>query len=158
MLSFEVVSSLPSSLTSSDLDRLAEVVFKAVKMPKLSTVSLTFVSESRMQEINQAQRGKDRPTDVLSFATAEEMRLSTPTSSPTDLGDIFMCPVYARREAKRRGIDDREELLRLLVHGILHLQGYDHVTLEEESEMFGLQERLLERILKRTSRAASKNA
>ncbi len=142
----------------SDLEALAEVVFKAIKMPVSSTVSLTFVSEKRMQDINRVQRGKDRPTDVLSFATAEEVRLSTPKSLSTDLGDIFLCAVYARREAQRRGIDAREELLRLLVHGILHLQGYDHVTVEEEADMFGFQERILERILERTSRTVSKSA
>jgi probable rRNA maturation factor len=146
MLSFEVVSSLPGFLTRVDLEVLAKVVFKAIKMPRNSIVSLTFVSEPRMQEINRTQRGKDRPTDVLSFATTQEVRLSTPRSLSTDLGDIFLCTVYARREAKRRGIEVREEVLRLLVHGILHLQGYDHATVEEEAEMFSLQERLLERI------------
>lgn len=156
MLSFEVISSLPSSLTASDLDGLAEVVFKAVKMPVSSTVSLTFVSERRMREINRVQRGKNHPTDVLSFATAEELRISTPKSLPTDLGDIFLCAVYAHREARRRGIDEREELMRLLVHGVLHLQGYDHVSVEEEVEMFGLQERVLERVLKRVSQAMAK--
>lgn len=125
-------------------------------MPATSVVSLTFVSEKRMQEINQAQRGKDRPTDVLSFATAEELRVSTPKALPTDLGDIFLCPAYACREAKRRGIDEREELIRLLVHGVLHLQGYDHVSIEEEVEMFGFQERLVERVLERASRLIAK--
>lgn len=158
MLFFEAASSLPKLLTRSDLEVLADVVFKAINMPRNSTVSLTFVSESRMQEINRVQRGKDRPTDVLSFATAEELRLATPSSLSTDLGDIFLCTAYARREAKRRGIEAREEFLRLLVHGILHLQGHDHATIEEEAEMFGLQERLLERILQRTSRLVGKNA
>lgn len=126
-------------------------------MPALSLVSLTFVSEKRMQEINMAQRKKDRPTDVLSFATAEEVRMSTPLSLPTELGDIFLCPIYARREAKRRGIDEREELVRLLIHGVLHLQGYDHASVDEEVEMFGLQERLLQQMVKRASRQTVKN-
>ena len=64
-----------------------------------------------------------------------------------ELGDIVICPSYATREAKRRAISAREELLRLMIHGVLHLKGYDHATEDEEMVMFRLQEELLERIM-----------
>lgn len=147
MLRFEVVSSLPSSLNLSDLLCLANVLGYGVKLPSLCVVSLSFVSEPRMQVINQTERRQDHPTDVLSFATAEDVRRVTPHKTPVELGDIFLCPTYARREAKRRGIDEREELLRLIIHGVLHLQGYDHVSEHEEADMFARQERILERVL-----------
>lgn len=149
MLHFEVVSPLPSSLHFSDLLYLARALRYGVKLPPLCAVSLSFVSEPRMQVINQTQRRKDHPTDVLSFATAEDVRRVTPRRMPVELGEIFLCPTYARREAKRRGIDEREELLRLIIHGVLHLQGYDHVSEYEEAEMFARQERILERVLTR---------
>jgi probable rRNA maturation factor len=63
------------------------------------------------------------------------------------LGDIAVCVPYAKREAARRGMTLREELLRLIAHGVLHLSGFDHATAKEEEKMFGLQERVVDAII-----------
>jgi len=104
------------------------------------SVSLSFVSETAMKRLNKEHMHKDRPTDVLAFPLDA---VFVPPKEARPLGDIVICPAYAEREAKRRAIPPREELARLLIHGILHLVGYDHDTPIKESRMFGLQERLL---------------
>lgn len=90
-----------------------------------------------MQRLNRDFHGCDRPTDVLSFGTAYE----------NYLGDIVVCPDYAAKEARRRSISTHEELLRLVIHGVLHLKGLDHRTTHEEQKMFSWQERLLNQFL-----------
>jgi probable rRNA maturation factor len=71
-----------------------------------------------MQRLNREWMGHDRPTDVLSFA------LQGPEGIL--LGDVYICPAVARRQAVEFGVPPREELLRLVVHGTLHLLGHDH--------------------------------
>jgi probable rRNA maturation factor len=71
-----------------------------------------------MRRLNHRYRGHDRPTDVLAFAL--------PAPDGSLLGDLYVCPAVARAEARERGIPVGEELTRLLVHGTLHLLGYDH--------------------------------
>lgn len=144
MLTFDVVSGrLPQALSSKDLTALSEHLGAFFRLRREALVTIRFVTEAVMQKINQAERGKNHPTDVLSFATSEAIQVLTPRSESVDWGDIILCPTYAGREAKRRGIAPREELIRLLVHGILHLRGYDHAEPDEEAKMFSLQERFV---------------
>lgn len=91
-----------------------------------------------MQGLNAAHKGHDRPTDVLTFA------LGGPTG-PT-IGDVYICPWVARREARARGIPLREELIRLVVHGALHAVGWEHPAGPERtrSAMWRRQERYVE--------------
>ena len=81
-------------------------------------VSLTFVGRDRMRALN--RRFKDRPgvTDVLAFAL--------PGPGGALAGDVYVCPWYAARQARRHGVPVREELVRLIVHGTLHVLGWDH--------------------------------
>ena len=94
-----------------------------------------------MRAMNRQTRGIDRPTDVLSFNPAE-----APVAWPRfpgaadDLGDLFLCVPYIRRQARRFGVPYREEFLRMLVHGVLHLLGYDHTTKKDAQRMFAVQE------------------
>lgn len=105
-------------------------------------VGIEWVDLKRMQQLNAQYRQKNHPTDVLSF-TAE----TSEVDGDLYLGDLVICPAYAVEEAKRRGIPAKEEVLRLIVHGTLHLVGYDHVTLKEEAHMFAVQERVISRIM-----------
>lgn len=147
MLRFDVVSRLPSRLTQADLGITAQHLTRALRLKRPSIVHLTFLTESSIQKVNKKTRQHDRPTDVLSFASAEEVRRLTPKGAEVDLGEIIICPQYATREAKRRSIDPREELIRLLVHGVLHIEGYDHAAEKEEARMFALQEQLVAKVI-----------
>lgn len=143
MLRFEVVSRLPRSVSMQDLACAGKELARALALRRPSTVSLRFVSPTVMATINKQQRGKRTATDVLSFAVANEVQALTPTGVPRELGDLIVCPAYAAEEARRRGVDVREEYMRLIVHGVLHISGYDHDTHAAEERMFALQERLV---------------
>lgn len=83
-----------------------------------ATISVTFLGPARMRRLNQEWKGHDLPTDVLSFAL--------PGPDGELLGDVYVCPAVARSGAQALGISPREELIRLVVHGTLHVLGYDH--------------------------------
>lgn len=106
-------------------------------------VGVRFLSLEEMRVYNARYRKKDRPTDVLSFEPTPDMK----QESPEYLGDLLLCPAYAAHEADRRGIARDEELARLVIHGVLHLVGYDHATLVDEARMFAKQEACLSRFL-----------
>ncbi|WP_100488631.1 rRNA maturation RNase YbeY [Sporolactobacillus pectinivorans] len=109
--------------------------------------SLTFVGNPRIQEINREYRGIDRPTDVISFALEEiaddEVPILPEEGEPRVLGDIIVSIDKAREQAAAYGHSFERELGFLVVHGLLHLLGYDHTSETEEKEMFGLQEKIL---------------
>lgn len=146
MLRFDVVSRLPRSVQADDLERVGKVLARVLKRRDASVVSVRCVSLAVMTKINQEQRGKRAPTDVLSFAVADEVQERTPKGQPRELGDVIICPAYAASEARRRGVDVREEFVRLLVHGVLHIVGYDHDTEAKEQRMFALQERVVSEV------------
>ena len=88
-------------------------------------LALQLVAPGRMRELNREHRGIDAPTDVLSFP----VDASAPASGPRELGDVVVCPEEAR------------DLTEVVVHGVLHLCGYDHET--DDGEMLALQGRVL---------------
>ncbi|MGL4589120.1 MAG: rRNA maturation RNase YbeY [Mycoplasmatales bacterium] len=102
----------------------------------LRDLSLVFVSEEEIQKMNLEFRGIDRPTDVLSFVEDEE----------DYLGDLIICYPIAKKQAVEYGHSLEREIIFLITHGYLHLQGYDHETEVEEKEMFKRQEQILEKI------------
>ncbi len=106
-----------------------------------------------MKTLNRSFRGKDKPTDVLSFPfhEAEELkRLSGPEpGAPFILGEIVICPEVAADNAALYGATLQEEMSRLLVHGFLHLLGYDHEKSESEARRMRRKERQLLNALER---------
>jgi probable rRNA maturation factor len=142
MIVFQLASALPRPLAARRLDTIAELLSKKLKIRREEVVGIRFVTPRTIQTLNTDYRHKSQPTDVLSF------KASTPWSKlAPEIGDIVICPSYAAKEAKRRGLSAEEELVRLVIHGTLHLKGYDHVTEAEEFRMFSLQEQLVEACL-----------
>ena len=111
-------------------------VLKQLKLTGIVTVKLGDEEESR--ELNNTYRKKDYPTDVLSFPLNEKL------PGGFYIGDIFICHPIAVKQAEENGVSIEEELLTLMVHGILHLAGYDHE--EDDGEMLDLQDTLLDAI------------
>jgi probable rRNA maturation factor len=97
-------------------------------------VGVLFVDELRIAELNGAHRGKPSPTDVLSFPVDEDAEL--PAGIPRQLGDLVVCPAVASAEGT--------PIATLLVHGALHLVGYDHET--DDGRMLDRQEQLLREV------------
>lgn len=103
-------------------------------------LSVQFVSPRQIQKLNQAFLQKDRPTDVLSFGQLPD-KSGVPEAS---LGDLALCLPIIERNAKRFKVSLREELHRMITHGILHLFGYTHEGSQTEAtKMFRLQERIV---------------
>lgn len=104
--------------------------------------SITFVGEEEIQEMNKTYRGIDKVTDVISFAF-EDSETSLKNEIRV-LGDIYVCIPRMQEQAKNYGHSEKRELSFLVVHGLLHLLGYDHMTPEEEKIMFAKQEMILD--------------
>ena len=106
-------------------------------------VSLLLTSDEEVRQLNRDWRGKDKPTNVLSFP-AEDFPI--PDGMPAPLGEIALAYETCAREAAEKGTSISNHTSHLLVHGILHLMGYDHQTDEEAEEMENLERALLARI------------
>ena len=124
-------------MTQARLDRLARSILSDVGEAS-AELGILFVGDQRMRSLNRQYRGKDRTTDVLAFAMRE-----APHSSASLLGDVVIAVPTAVRQAKEghRSLD--EELTVLLVHGILHLCGYDHERSEKEARRMHRRERMI---------------
>lgn len=110
------------------------------------SLGLVAVDDRTIRRLNRAYRGRDRVTDVLSFRLADgQPQPGGGAEAVEDLGDIFVCLPQVRRQAKAIGRPVRTELALMVAHGTLHLLGYDHVTLAEETRMFALQHEALAR-------------
>jgi probable rRNA maturation factor len=122
---------------------LSKIAHRALEVLGLSKaeLSIVLVSDAQIKRLNKLYRNKDKPTDVLSFPIGEKVK------GWLILGDIVISVDTARRQAKELGHSLEEELKRLLVHGLVHLLGYDHeVGGEEEKKFFELEEFVLKGI------------
>jgi probable rRNA maturation factor len=116
-----------------------------------SEMSVTFMDNLDIQTINRNYRGKDAPTDVISFGMEEKGKEELPIfldeemeTLPRNLGDIMISIEKAKEQAKAYGHSYKRELGFLAIHGFLHINGYDHQTSKEEKEMSKLQKEILD--------------
>jgi probable rRNA maturation factor len=103
-----------------------------------SALSLTLVDDSAIRALNREHRGKDKPTDVLSFSLVE----NGSASAERLLGDVVISIETARRQAAEYDATLQAELYRLLIHGILHVLGHDHERADERRAMISEERRL----------------
>ena len=96
--------------------------------------SVHFISDDEIRKLNSEYRGKDEPTDILTFAISDGDSFPEVEGEPLDLGDVFISLESMRRNAAAFSVTEDEELSRLLIHGILHLLGYDHATKDFSAE------------------------
>ncbi len=130
--------------SKSTCDEAAIISVAAFAMGKMgihpdSDLSITLVDEERIEELHIQWMDLPGPTDVLSFPM-DEMKPHSAADGPGIIGDIVLCPEFARKQAKD-GLD--AELALLTVHGVLHCLGFDHAEKEEETAMFSLQDECL---------------
>lgn len=139
-----------NELQENDIAKIEELINFAASKESVepeSEVSITFVTNERIREINREYRDKDRPTDVISFAMEEmgegEIELIG-ADMPRVLGDIIISVAKAKEQAEEYGHSFIRELGFLAVHGFLHLLGYDHENPEDEKKMFSRQKDILD--------------
>lgn len=138
---YELINNTNEKL--KEIDELKGFIDFALKYLKLENVlfNIIIVDNEEIHKINREYRGVDRPTDVISFALEDDE-----TFVKTDvrvLGDIYISIDKAKEQAESFGHSLKREISFLTIHGILHLLGYDHMEEEDEKEMFGLQEMIL---------------
>ena len=125
-------------LARARVERLVRRVLRAERVPQ-ARVSVAFVSARAIAALNRRHLGHRGPTDVISFPLA-------PAADGEPLGgDIYIAPDVARANARRHGVPVREETARLVIHGTLHVLGYEHPegAARERAPMWRRQERLL---------------
>jgi len=109
-------------------------------------LSLLFTDDREIQQLNRDYRQKDKPTDVLSFALEDEKK--RPHFAHAPLGDIVISVETAIRQAKQNRNTPDRELVRLIIHGLLHLLGYDHERVsQKEAQRMRRKERALMRLI-----------
>lgn len=126
------------TLSNVAIRRITDAVLKGER--RSAEMLITWLGPTRMRALNRAHLGHDRTTDVISFALpAPDGRL---------VGDIYLCRSVAAAQAKAHGVPVREELVRLVVHGTLHVLGHDHPEGEDRtrSPMWRRQERYVRRL------------
>jgi len=140
--------------------RLARLVLKLERAAKDETLGLIFIDETTMADLNVRYLDGDGPTDVLAFPLGDEALTSGrfpdeggrgPGSPreipeiPAILGDVLVCPTVAQKQADERGRSLDDEIALLVVHGTLHLLGYDHGDPDESRRMQTREQELLEK-------------
>lgn len=134
-----------NNLTNENLDEIKELdaytkyLLEYMKID--ASFSVIIVDNEKIHEINKQYRNIDRPTDVISFALEENEDYEVQERL---LGDIYISIDKVYEQAKEYNHSVKRELFFLVTHGFLHLLGYDHMTKEEEKEMFSLQEEILD--------------
>ena len=106
-------------------------------------VSVLLTDDARQRELNRDWRGKDKPTNVLSFPAADDDGPALPAGVAAPLGDVSLAFETLVREAETGGVSFDDHFSHLLVHGMLHLMGYDHETAADAERMEGLETEIL---------------
>ncbi|MEG0477209.1 MAG: rRNA maturation RNase YbeY [Raoultibacter sp.] len=137
----EVLEKLP-------LEELTQFVLSSQDKPFNTEVSISFVTNEAIAKLNEEYRNKKGPTDVLSFecdGAMDDLEASLQVEAPVfELGDVVIAPDVARAQTTEFGTSFEEEISLLLVHGLLHLCGFDHIEDDEAQRMESLESELLE--------------
>lgn len=112
-----------------DVDQIVACVFEAINQTDDKDIAIVFSDDAQVQTLNRDFRGKDKTTNVLSF----------PSDAEDEWGDIILAYETIAREAHEQGKPFKAHLTHLIVHGVLHLLGYDHIEDDEAEEMEALE-------------------
>ena len=139
-MSIGIFNKTEEKIDKSFVRKVVKHTLKKMEAEK-SEVNIIFVGLEEIHEINKTYRNVDRPTDVISFALEDTDDVTV--YEERVLGDIYICLDKVHEQAKEYGHTEIREMAFLIVHGLLHLLGYDHMIKEEEKIMFGLPEEIL---------------
>ena len=124
--------------------RLAAIALGAVDLPEgIVELSVVLADDAKVQELNRDWRGKDAPTNVLSFASMDDEDAPLVEGAPLLLGDVILAFETCAAEARDQGKTLEDHFSHLVIHGVLHLLGYDHLDDDEAAEMEDLETTLL---------------
>lgn len=131
-----VVKKVLAPFSRQWIHKLVSIALLSAGYRKKVEVGIVFTGNAEIRKLNRQYRGKDCITDVLSFGNEDDER---------NLGDILISVPYARSQAKNADRNLRREVADLIIHGTLHLLGYDHMKKKEAETMFALQDKVMKR-------------
>jgi len=151
---------IPRTLSRSYCTRALQALEKVIKKPQQGIINLIVIDVDTMARMNKQFRGKDGPTDILTFSYLEKMKndgrsdllIKDFTSrsqahlagmTETIAGEIYLCLEKIKLYAKERGTTYKEQLEYIVIHGLTHLMGYDHETEKDTLEMEALEKKIL---------------
>ncbi len=143
---FTIVGASKSLTSQKKIEAALEVIISALSDVRVrkrdllkKELTVVFLSPVEMKRLNRQYRGKNKVTDVLSFASGRE--------SDELLGELVLCPKEIQKRGRSHGLSYEQELGYNMIHGILHLLGYDHeVSKKEEVIMFKIQDRIFDQL------------
>jgi len=146
VVTYEIALLAEADTGDIDVDALRPLAVRALAEESVeagSELSVVFVDDGEIRRLNREYRDTDAATDVLSFGQIEGEAFARPEDAPRHLGDVVISVDTARRQAAEYGVPLQDEVAHLLVHGILHLLGYDHEETEDERMMREREEAIL---------------
>jgi probable rRNA maturation factor len=145
-ITIQIVPRFRAEVDEGSLRRLAAEVLRQEGVAEETELSLLITDDEAIRELNHRFRGVDAPTDVLAFGAGEEEHFVIAPESPPYLGDVVISYQRALAQATELGHAVAEELKLLVVHGILHLLGYDHQEEAAARQMREREERILAKV------------
>ena len=136
----EINEEFQESIPGNLIQQAAQQTLQLNKLEESPSLSIKISTDQEIRQLNATYRGLDKVTDVLSF-TADYI---DPDLETRYLGDVVISFPRAARQAEQRGHSPQAEVQLLVVHGVLHLLGFDHDTFEAKRDMWGIQERIMQ--------------
>ncbi|MFM7948960.1 MAG: rRNA maturation RNase YbeY [Actinomycetales bacterium] len=141
-MNIELTNLTNFSMDEEILKSLANFALQKLGIHPDSELSISLVDEDEMSSLHMRWLNESGPTDVLSFPM-DELKPESAVNGPGILGDIVLCPKFAEAQAKSAGQTLEKEVELLMVHGVLHLLGFDHRESDEKTIMFSQQDEIL---------------
>ena len=134
------------------LQEIAAAALSAEKAADNAEMGIVIAGQQQVQQLNRDYRNIDRPTDVLSFPMQEgdDPDFASPPDGISHLGDVIISCPQAEKQAKEHGHTLKKEMATLIIHGVLHLLGYDHIEDEEAETMESREKQILQDIMEKT--------
>ncbi len=126
---------IPRTLSRDYCTRALQALEKVIKKPQQGSINLIVIDEEEMARMNQQFRGKEGPTDILTFSYRGKSGLEMPGSPDLVVGEIYLCLEKIQSYAKESGKTYKKQLEYIIIHGLVHLMGYDHATDADWREM-----------------------
>ena len=134
------------------LQEIAAATLSAENAADNAEMGIVITGQQQIQQLNRDYRNIDRPTDVLSFPMQEgdDPDFASPPDGISHLGDVIISCPQAEKQAKEHGHTLKKEMATLIIHGVLHLLGYDHIENEEAEAMESRERQILQDIMEKT--------
>lgn len=132
----------PKLLTKKYIESVGSALEAVTKIPQKGYINIVVVSSAEIAELNAAYRGKEGATDILTFPYLESVKMDEDVA-----GEIYLCLEKIELYAKERWVTYEEQLKYIIIHGLVHMLGYDHETEKEWKEMEKIESAIIKKLL-----------